>query len=159
MAVANGVNLTCPSRLPLAAAPVGCMTERDQQRIAGWIRDAFAILCTRVGRISEAEAHLRLGFEAILRQLGTSPLRMVPTTVPLAARTATSAGDLRQIMKALDSCLAVYQRYDAVLTTVQRRIQILARATRRYAAEELEARQRVATGAPVMAVAAAAVPA
>ena len=124
------------------------MTERDQQRIAEWIRDAFAILCARVGRLSEPEAHLRLGFEAILRQLGTPPLRMVATTAAFAHPRTTSAADLRQIMKALDCCLAVFQRYDAVLTTAQRRIQILARATRRYAAEELQAQQRAAECEP-----------
>jgi hypothetical protein len=129
------------------------MMERDQQRIAEWIRDAFAILCARVGRFSEAETHLRLGFEAILRQLGTSPLRMVPAATPFAGRMTTSPGDLRQIIKSLDCCLVVFQRYDAVLTTAQRKTQILARATRRYAAEELQAQQTV--GEPLIASTAA----
>lgn len=117
------------------------MTELDQQRVAEWIGDAFAILCVRVGGVSEAERNLRLGFEAILRQLGTSPLRMVAKTAPpLHSRATASTGDLRHILKALDSCLTVFQRYDAVLTAAQRRIQILVRATRRFAEVELHSR-------------------
>jgi hypothetical protein len=121
------------------------MTDLDQQRIAEWIGDAFAILCVRVGGLSAAERNLRLGFEAILRQLGTSPLREVArSTPPLYTRATATMSDLRQILKALDSCLAVFQRYDAVLNHAQRRIQILVRATRRFAEEELQSR----SGAP-----------
>jgi hypothetical protein len=118
------------------------MTERDQQRVAEWIGDAFAILYVRVGGLSVAERNLRLSFEAILRHLGSSPLREVSRTPPPAyGQVAASSGDLRNIIRALDSCLAVLQRYDAVLNTAQRRIQILVRASRRYAEEELEGRQ------------------
>ena len=118
------------------------MTALEQQRIAEWIGDAFAILCVRVGGISAAEKNLRLGFEALLRQLGTSPLRVVSRTPPLPFAAATaSTTDLRHIAKSLDSCLAVFERYDAVLTAAQRRIQILVRATRRFADEELRSRQ------------------
>ena len=117
------------------------MTDLDQQRISEWIGDAFAILCVRVGGLSAAERNLRLGFEAILRHLGTSPLRVVAkSTPPLHTRATASTWDLRHILKALDSCLAVYQRYDAVLNPAQRRTQILVRATRRYADEELQSR-------------------
>ena len=117
------------------------MTDLDQQRVAEWIGDAFAILCVRIGGLSEAERNLRLGFEAILRQLGTSPLRVIAkSTPPLHTRATASAADLRHIMKALDCCLMVFQRYDAILTNAQRRIQFLVRATRRFAEEELRSR-------------------
>jgi hypothetical protein len=117
------------------------MTDLDQQRITEWIGDAFAILCVRVGGLSEAERNLRLGFEAILRQLGTSPLRVVAkSTPPLHSRATASTSDLRHILKALDSCLTIFQRYDPVLTHAQRRTQILVRATRRFAEEELQSR-------------------
>jgi hypothetical protein len=118
------------------------MTDLDQQRVAEWIGDAFAILCVRVGGLSEAERNLRLGFEAILRQLGTSPLRVIAkSSPPLHTRATASIADLRHIMKALDCCLAVFQRYDAILTNAQRRIQFLVRATRRFAEEELHNRR------------------
>lgn len=117
------------------------MTDLDQQRITEWIGDAFAILCVRVGGLSAAERNLRLGFEAILRQLGTSPLHVVAkSTPPLQTRATASTSDLRHILKALDSCLTIFQRYDAVLTNAQRRMQILVRATRRFAEEELQSR-------------------
>ena len=118
------------------------MTDLDQQRVAEWIGDAFAILCVRVGGLSAAERNLRLGFEAILRQLGTSPLRVIAKSAPpLHTRAIASIADLRHILKALDSCLAVFQRYDAILTNAQRRIQFLVRATRRFAEEELRSRR------------------
>jgi hypothetical protein len=116
------------------------MTEYDQQRIAEWIGDAFAILCVRVGGLSAAETNLRLGFEALLRHLGTSPLSEVAKAPPPRAGSPASAADLRNIIRALDCCLTVFRRYDAVLQPAQRRIQILVRATRRYAEEELAAR-------------------
>ncbi len=117
------------------------MNDLDQQRISEWIGDAFAILCVRVGGISTAEKKLRLSFEALLRQLGTSPLGEVSSRgpFPLSAIRAT-ATDLRHIRKALDSCLSVFARYDAVLSTSQRQVQHLVRATRRYADDELQAR-------------------
>jgi hypothetical protein len=117
------------------------MTDLDHRRIAEWIGDAFAILCVRVAGFSEAEVKLRLGFEAILRQLGTSPLRAVTKAPPpLYGAPGASTADLRQIIKALDSCLTVFTRYDAVLTTSQRHVAILVRATRRFAGDELAAR-------------------
>jgi hypothetical protein len=118
------------------------MTEIDRQRIAEWIGDAFAILCVRISSVSTAERKLRLGFEAILRQLGTSPLHIVArgTPPPFNPVTATTS-DLRHILKALDSCLAVFHRYEKILTISQRRIEVLVRATRRYAEEELAARR------------------
>jgi hypothetical protein len=113
----------------------------DQQRIAEWIGDAFAILCVRGPAGSEAETNLRRGFEAILRELGSSPLRVLAGgKVPMQRPVPASTGDLRQIIKALDSCLAAFGRYDPVLTTAQRKTQVLIRATRRYAEEELAAR-------------------
>jgi hypothetical protein len=118
------------------------MTELDQQRVAEWIGDAFAILCVRIGGVSAAERNLRLGFEALLRQLGTSPLRMIAHHAPPAFRTTTASNaDLRHIRTALDSCLTIFARYDPVLNTDQRRIQLLVRATRRYADEELQSRR------------------
>ncbi len=130
------------------------MTDLDQQRIAEWIGDAFAILCVRVGGLSAAERNLRLGFEAILRQLGTSPLREISkSSPPLHARAVASAGDLRHIVKALDCCLAVFQRYEAVLTHAQRRSEILVRAPRRFAAEELRSRLPMSASAPPFALA------
>ena len=117
------------------------MRNLDQERIAEWIGDAFAILCVRVGGLSAAETKLRLGFETILRHLGTSPLHVVTKAGPPPhVQFPASRGDLRQIMKALDSCLATFERYDAVLTSDQRRIQLLIRATRRFAEEELNSR-------------------
>jgi hypothetical protein len=131
------------------------MTELDQQRVAEWIGDAFAILCVRVGGLSAAERNLRLGFEAILRQLGTSPLREISkSTPPLHPRATASTSDLRHILKALDSCLGVFERYAAVLTHAQRRIEVLVRATRRCADEEL--RNRSATPASASPFASAA---
>jgi hypothetical protein len=125
------------------------MTDLDQQRIAEWIGDAFAILCVRVSGLSPAERNLRLGFEAILRQLGTSPLCVVAKSAPpLHTRATASTADLRHILKALDSCLAIFQRYDAVLNHAQRRMQILVRATRRFAEEELQSRSTPPVSAP-----------
>lgn len=117
------------------------MKDLDQQRVAEWIGDAFAILCVRVGGLSAAEKNLRLSFEALLRQLGTSPLRLVTNKPPPPTRASpASTGDLRHIAKALDACLAVFQRYDAVLDVAQRRLLFLVRATRRYAQEEIDSR-------------------
>lgn len=131
------------------------MTDRDQQRVAEWIGDAFAILCVRMGGFSPAENNLRLGFETILRHLGTSPLREIARTAPsVYSPVAASTSDLRNIIRALDSCLMIFQRYDAVLTTAQRRIQILVRASRRFAEEELSTRQNRMAATPVVAAAA-----
>jgi hypothetical protein len=117
------------------------MRNADLQRIAEWIGDAFAILCVRAEGVSEAEANLRRGFESILRHLGSSPLRVVAQNrLPLQRPVPASGRDLRYIMKALDSCLASLARYDRVLTPDQRRVQILIRATRRFAEDELTAR-------------------
>lgn len=117
------------------------MTELDQRRIAEWIGDAFAILCVRLGGFSEAETRVRLGFESILRQLGTPPLRALSGfPVPLSSRTGATVTDLRLIVKALDSCLAVFDRYPGVLTPAQQHIQQLVRATRQHAEEELRNR-------------------
>ena len=113
------------------------MTELDQQRIDEWIGDAFAILCVRVGSLSKAETKLRLGVEAILRHLGTPPLRIVASTPPPFARVAVTNGDLRMIRKALDSCLAVFERYAGTLTPRHRRIEALVRSARDFADEEL----------------------
>ena len=119
------------------------MTDLDQRRIVEWIGDAFAILCVRVGGYSEAETKVRLGVEAILRHLGTPPLRAITKSPPpLFAPTGASSADLRHIIKALDSCLAVFGRYAAVLNASQRKTEILIRATRRHAEEELESRSR-----------------
>jgi hypothetical protein len=120
------------------------VTDLEHQRVAEWLGDAFAILCVRVGGASEAESNLRLGFEAILRLLRIPPLvtaRAVPA--PYRRVTATRA-DLRHILKALDSCLAIFQRYERVLTPTQRDLQQLVQQTRRFAEAELEMR----TGQP-----------
>lgn len=129
------------------------MTALDQRRIAEWIGDAFAILCVRVGGFSETETKLRLGFEAILRQLGTPPLRAITKAPPpLFAQTGASTADLRHIIKALDCCLAVFNRYAAVLTTRQRHIELLIKATRRHADEELQLRTaRSVSASPFLA--------
>jgi hypothetical protein len=134
-------DLTTFSDLPLAHATerAWSLTEADQRRIVEWIRDAFAILCVRTSGRSEAETKLRLGFETILRHLGTSPLREITSAPPFSVRAAASTADLRAIVKALDSCLTVFARYDAVLTSGERRMQILVRATRRFAEETLHA--------------------
>jgi hypothetical protein len=117
------------------------MTEPDQQRIAEWIGDAFAILCVRVGGLSRAETNLRLGFEAILRQLGTPPLRIIAASPPAFGRGAVTTAELRLIRKALDCCAAVFQRYERVLTPSQRRNQALVRSARDFAEQELRARE------------------
>src|SRR4051812_14020855 len=123
--------------------PPEAMTELDRQKVAEWIGDAFAILCVRISSASAAEKNLRLGFETMMRQLGTPPLRMVTRgTAPAFCAVIASKGDLRTIVKALDCCLAIFHRYEAVLTEAQRRIQILVRATKRYAEEELSERSR-----------------
>jgi hypothetical protein len=118
------------------------VTALDQQRVAEWIGDAFAILCVRQSGLSNAETNLRLGFEAILRHLRIPPLGMVAKAGPAPYRrvNATTA-DLRHITKALDSCLAIFQRYDAVLSPAQREIQRLVQDTRSFAEQELEARR------------------
>lgn len=116
----------------------GGLTFLEHRRITRWISDAFAILCVRVSGHSHAEKQLRLGFEAILRHLGTSPLQAI-TTSPLpayAAPTVTSF-DLRLILQALDASLALFGRYGAVLNQNQRRVEELMRATRAFAFEEL----------------------
>ena len=148
----NDRSLLPPSRLPTTTEPTWAMTRLEQQRITEWIGDAFAILCVRVAGLSVTERNLRLGFEAILRQLGIPPLRMLErANLPSYGRITASTTDLRQIIKALDSCLAIYTRYDAVLSTAQRRIQILVRATKRFAEEELGDRRgrQVVVSAPV----------
>lgn len=117
------------------------MRERDQHRIAEWIGDAFAILCVRVDGLSAAEAKVRRGFEEILRQLGTSPLRIASrVALPPYGERPTSTADLRHILKALDACLAVFTRYAAGLTDSQRKIQSLVQATRAFAEEALRGR-------------------
>jgi hypothetical protein len=120
------------------------MTDLDQQRVAEWIGDAFAILCVRVGGASKAELNLRLRFEAILRELGTSPLRLLANTPPPMGRVPATTADLRLIRKALDSCLGVFQRYDRVLTPSQRGVQALVCSARDHADEELHQRERQA---------------
>ena len=118
------------------------MTALDQQRVAEWIGDAFAILCVRLSGLSEAETNLRLGFESILRQLRIPPLGVVAKTAPAPyRRIAATPGDLRHILKALDSCLAIFERYERVLTPSQRDMQRLIQETRNFAQQELEARR------------------
>jgi hypothetical protein len=114
----------------------------DQQRVAEWIGDAFAILCVRQSGISDAETNLRLGFESILRQLHIPPLGVVAKAAPAPYRRVTATpADLRHILKALDSCLAILRRYDVVLTPAQREMQRLVEQTRCFAQQELDARR------------------
>ena len=54
---------------------------------------------------------------------------------------AATTADLRQIAKALNCCLAVFERYDAILTPAQRDVQRLVQETRRFAEQELEGRR------------------
>lgn len=118
------------------------MTDFDQQRIARWIRDAFTILCVRHAGSSPTERSLRLGFEAILIQLGTSPLHLAASTLPPPGRAAAaSLADLRRIIDALDRCRAILRRYESMLNPTQREVHALVETTRRYALEELRARQ------------------
>jgi hypothetical protein len=141
------VNDTAP-RNPTSSRPPGArhhggLRPLDRRRIAEWIGDAFAILCVRVSGYSQAEKHLRLGFEAILRQLGTSPLGAITKSpLPPYAPPSATAADLRLIIKALDSCLATFERYSAVLNPSHQRMEVLIRATRRFAEEALHARRR-----------------
>jgi hypothetical protein len=117
------------------------MTDFDQQRIARWIRDAFTILCIRHAGSSRAERRLRLGFEAILIQLGTSPLHLAASTRPPPGRAAAaSMADLRRIIDALDHCRAIFQRYESVLNPAQRKVHVLVETTREHALEELSER-------------------
>jgi hypothetical protein len=119
-----------------------CVTTLDQQRLAEWIGDAFAILCVRQSGVSDAETNLRLGFESILRHLRIPPLGVLARTAPAPyRRVAATSGDLRHILKALDSSIAIFERYDAILTPAQRDMQRLIQETRRYAEQELEARR------------------
>lgn len=118
-----------------------CVTDPDRQRIAEWIGDAFAILCVRTGGISAAERKLRLSFEAILRELGTSPLRVIARGLPSPPRRMpATAADLRHIAKALDACLRIFARYETVLTPHQRKIRELVAAARQFAEQELQAK-------------------
>jgi hypothetical protein len=120
-----------------------CVTPLDQQRVAEWIGDAFAILCVRVSGVSDAETNLRLGFESILRQLRIPPLGVVAKAAPAPYRrvVAATTADLRHILKALNSCLTIFERYDAVLTPAQREIKRLVQDTRQFAEQEIEARR------------------
>ena len=133
------------------------MTDQDHRSITEWIGDAFAILCVRVGGYSKAETNVRLGFEAILRHLGTPPLRAISKSPPpLFAQVGASSSDLRHIIKALDSCLVIFDRYAAVLSVAQRRLEILIRATRRHAEEELRSRgARTVSASPFVTATAA----
>lgn len=118
------------------------MTALDQQRVAEWIGDAFAILCVRQSGLSDAETSLRLGFETILRHLRIPPLGIVAKSAPTPCRPITATtSDLRHIAKALDSCLALFERYNAVLTPPQREMQRLVQDARRFAERELESRR------------------
>lgn len=118
------------------------MTAPDQRRVAERIGDAFSILCVRLSGVSDTEASLRLGFEAILRHLRIPPLGVVAKSAPAPFRRipATSA-DLRHILRALDSTLRIFQRYHAALTPSDRELQRLVQETRGYAEQELEARR------------------
>ena len=121
------------------------VTALDQHRIAEWIGDAFAILSVRIGGLSQAEADLRLGFEAILRELRIPPLGIVARNAPVAFRRSTATrADLRYIIKALDSCLAIFQRYDRLLNASQRDIRRLVQDTREFAVMELASKSPVA---------------
>lgn len=114
------------------------MTDFDQRRIQHWIGDAFTLLCVRSASASQYEKKLRLGFEVILRNLGTSPLQIIATSVlPPCRLVSASKSDLRRILLALDRCLALYQRYDALLDAAQRRICGLVETTRHFALQEL----------------------
>jgi hypothetical protein len=118
------------------------VTDLAQQRIAEWIGDAFAILCVRQSGLSDAETNLRLGFEDMLRRLRIPPLGVVAKSAPAPFRPiAATTADLRHIAKALDSCLAVFARYDGVLTPAQRDMRRLVEETRRFAGQELEGRR------------------
>jgi hypothetical protein len=133
------------------------MTDVDRRRITEWIGDAFAILCVRVGGYSEAESKVRLGVEAILRQLGTPPLRAITRSPPpLFSQSGASTADLRHIIKALDCSLAIFDRYASALNTAERRVELLIRATRRYAEEELLSRNSRPISASPFATATAA---
>lgn len=126
------------------------MTDLDRQRIAACIGDAFGVLCARVGGSSTAETNLRLGFESILRQLGTPPLRFVSKGAPLRYRRgAATAGELKHILKALDASLAIFDRYASSMSPAEQRVQTLIVATRQFADDALGERKR----APDMALA------
>ena len=130
-----------PSRPP-GARHYGGLRPLDRRRITEWIGDAFAVLCVRVSGFSQAENHLRLGFEAILRQLGSSPLGAITKSpLPPYAPPSARASDLRRIIKALDSCLAIFERYGAVLNSSYQKLETLIRTTRRFAEEALHARR------------------
>lgn len=117
------------------------MTEFDRQRISNWIADAFAILCVRAGGGSAAERQVRLGFEAILRQLGTSPLRVVARSVPPAGRPIpASTADWRQIIHALERCRLTFSRYEVSLNPPERRTRELIEKTQGFAQQELAVR-------------------
>jgi hypothetical protein len=117
------------------------VTALDHQRVAEWIGDAFAILCVRHSGLTDAETNLRLGFERILRHLRIPPLGVVARSAPVPYRpiVATTC-DLRHIAKALDSCLSILERYEAVLTPAQREMKRLVQEARLYAEQEIESR-------------------
>lgn len=130
-----------PSSPPFGERAPGGLTPVEQRKTRRWVSDAFAILCVRVSGHSHAEKQLRLGFEAILRQMGTSPLHAITASpLPVYAAPTVTSFDLRLILQALDSCLALFGRYGAVLNQNQRRIEEQIRTTRAFALEELGAR-------------------
>jgi hypothetical protein len=113
----------------------------DEQRVTNWIHDASAILGAREIGSSPAETKIRQGFAAILRHLpGAVEGGRLGSPHPTRVTEMLSRSDLRHIAQALDTSLLILDRHDRALTTAQRRIQILVRATRRYATEELNLR-------------------
>ena len=117
------------------------VTPLDEQRVAEWIGDAFAILCVRTGGLSASERDLRLGVETILRLLHIPPLRVLARSAPVPyRRVVASRADFRHILKALESCLTIFARYEHVLTPGQREVQSLLQRTRHCAQQELEQR-------------------
>lgn len=117
------------------------LTPRETRRIVRWISDAFAVLCVRTSGRSKAEKQLCLGFEVILRELGSSPLQAITSSpLPAYAPPCATSGDLRLIIQALDACLATFSRYEAVLDATQRRLDARIRETRAHAIAALGAR-------------------
>ena len=119
------------------------MNEIDQQRIVDWICDASAILDRRAAATSPSEQGLQRGFTALHRHLNVTPASCARQTAwPLHEEEPITAADLRHIIQALDMCLAILRRHERSLSTAQRRIYVLVRATRRHAAEETVTRSR-----------------
>lgn len=118
------------------------MPATDEELVGEWLHDAFAILSRRKPGATPAETNLHRALEAVVRHLPSSRCDLQMFRVAAGAHVdELSNDDLRNILQALDSCLALFARNERGLTIGQRFTYILVRASRRNADEALQARR------------------